>query len=285
MDQEPPVDSESYARRYDKIFKENLEKAIPAILRLTVGEFVSRLRPQNVEMQRTRERKADFVGKAWDDSQGMETVLHLEFQIKNDPRMLYRMLEYKAMLRRKFPDLRIRQYVIAFGKNPPRMADVLDEPDHYYRYHLLWLGDIPYYRFLQSEDPEEVLLAVLADYSWETPEWVAHALVKRLRETSKAPSDFQHYAEQLRVLSNLRKLQPLIEIIMDKISEFFVEERDPLYRKGERKGKRKGLDEKARQVVLNLLRDSDFPPEKIAAIAGVPLSFVLEVQKARNSNA
>jgi len=79
--------------QYDKIIKENLEVTMPVII-----------------IQYTKERKPDALKKVT-DTKGDTYVLHLEFQIADEKEMVYRMVEYCAMLMRKYK-LPVKQYVI-----------------------------------------------------------------------------------------------------------------------------------------------------------------------------
>lgn len=65
--------------------------------------------------------------------------------------------------------------------------------------------------------------------------------------------------------------------IMLTVSEFFKEEKDPLYMRGIKKGEEVAQQE----VVRNLLRNTDFSSSKIAQIVGVSEAFVenLKVKK------
>ena len=277
------------ANKYDKILKENLRKAIPAMLRHILNLSVAKIQPLNVELQHTDERKADFIGFIT-DSEALRSVMHLEFQVHNDSKMPQRMLEYRTMLRRKYPGMRIVQYVIFLGKKAPTMKLEVNEPDLIYRYQLNWIQRISYQKFLHSERPEEVLLAVLADFGKTAPEKVADEVVWRIRAKAASELEFQRFTEQLRVLSNIRNLQPLIELIMEKVSRFFVESRDPLYRKGKLEGKLEGKREseaesakkelaRTKEIVKVLLAEGSFSAEKIALLMKVTLEFVAEVKK------
>jgi predicted transposase/invertase (TIGR01784 family) len=265
------------ANKYDKILKENLLSALPGILKNVLDLNVRVVKPLNVELQHTRERKADFIAIVA-DQENRQKVLHIEFQARNERQMLNRMLEYKAMLLRKHPELPIAQYVVYLGKNPSDMITVLDTPDLFYRYQLIWTQQVDYQKFLHSEKPEEALLAVLADFGKSSSEEVAEAIFAKMKGQAETELEFQRYMEQLRILSNIRNLQPLIEILMEKMSRFFVEERDPLFKKGKLEGKVEGKVETAKQFVRNLIEDGSYDLAKIARLVGVSLEFVMEVK-------
>ena len=77
---------------------------------------------------------------------------------------------------------------------------------------------------------------------------------------------------------------------MEKVSRFFVESRDPLYRKGKLEGKLEGKREseaesakkelaRTKEIVKVLLAEGSFSAEKIALLMKVTLEFVAEVKK------
>jgi hypothetical protein len=188
--------------------------------------------------------------------------------------MLFRMLEYKAMLMRKFPNKKILQYVIFLGSNPPRMINLYESDHLMFRYNLAWLQQVDYKKFVNSSHPEEIVLAVLADFGKDGADQVAETIFEQVRKQAATELEFQRYMEQLRILSNIRNVQPLIEKIMEKVARFFVEERDPFYKKGKLEGK---LIQQ-RQFVRNLLESGFTDLAKIASLADVTMAFVLEIK-------
>jgi hypothetical protein len=109
-----PDDLGSIVAQYDKIIKENLIKAAPGLIRGVLGIKAVSIQPVTIEMQHTRERKADFVALVTDEA-GDKFLVHIEFQVRNDPKMLYRMFDYAALETRKYPGVELRQYVIYLG--------------------------------------------------------------------------------------------------------------------------------------------------------------------------
>ena len=75
------------------------------------------------DIQHTKERKPDVLKKVT-DTKGDIFVLQIEFQVANDDEMVHRMLDYKAMLFRKYR-IPIRQYVIFLGKGKVSMESSL----------------------------------------------------------------------------------------------------------------------------------------------------------------
>jgi hypothetical protein len=97
----------SCSNQYDKIIKENMNEALPDMLSGVLGIQTVSAEDLAERIQHTKERIPDQLKKIRDDS-GETFVLHIEWQLKNDTEMIDRMLEYRAMLRRKYR-INIRQ--------------------------------------------------------------------------------------------------------------------------------------------------------------------------------
>lgn len=95
--------------QYDKILKENLDATIPGLIEniLHIQAVVSEELPD--DLQHTKERKPDALKRITDQA-GHTFILHIEFQVANDPKMVHRMHTYCAMLLEKY-ELPVRQYV------------------------------------------------------------------------------------------------------------------------------------------------------------------------------
>lgn len=66
---------------------------------------------------------------------------------------------------------------------------------------------------------------------------------------------------------------------MDSIANYISEEKDILYRRGEKEGIEKGRQEEKEILVKNLLLNTDFTIGKIASLTNVTESFVKKVKK------
>ena len=272
---------------YDKILKENLEAFFPELLRdlLDINALRTSELPDNV--QHTKERKPDVLKMITDDK-GEIFVLHIEFQAQEEENMGLRMVEYWAMLFRKYR-IPVRQYVIYIGEGvPTRMKDNIDfRPQIYFRYSLISLSTIDYHLLFRSDKPEVKLLSVLADLGKENPEEIIGAIAKQI--IGLAPGDFaqNRYLQQLRIFAQFRNFITEILPSMDSIAKFIKEERDFLYIRGERKGLEKGREEGIEQgieqgketFIRNLLLNTDFTVAQIAALGDVPEAFVEKVKE------
>lgn len=147
--------------QYDKILRENLEAALPGLIKnlLDIHAVYSEELPDDI--QHTKERKPDVLKKVTDKS-GDTFVLHIEFQVKDEPEMVFRMAEYYIMLWRRYK-LHVQQYVIYVGDGIPKMTDALFSKRMHFTYALISLSAIDYNLLLASDTPEEKMLAILAD--------------------------------------------------------------------------------------------------------------------------
>lgn len=190
------------ANEYDKIFKENIEELLPFLVTRLLGVNADQLEEMPDELQITTERKPDFLKKVNDPNEPY--LLHIEFQSKRDYEMPYRMNEYYAMLLRKYR-IPVRQVVLQIGRPVSARTARLTTDVLRFRYQLLNLRDVDYQLFLNSQQPEEIILAVLANFHGTEPRKVLTWLLEKLNLTVGQQSHrFEKYANQLLVLAKLR---------------------------------------------------------------------------------
>jgi hypothetical protein len=265
--------SKNQANQYDKIFKENIEAVIPSLMQniLGINAVLSEELPDDI--QHTKERKPDVLKKIT-DIQGDTFVLQIEFQVVDEPQMVYRMAEYHVMLARKY-ELPVKQFVIFIGSNTAKMPTQIDSELMQYRFPLISFSEIDYHIFLKSEKPEEIILGILADFKQESPENAIKHIIERIEETTEGDFSLKRYFNQLRVLAQLRNLELKFKDAMDSIAKYINEERDVLYLRG----KDKAYLEKDEIFVKNLLEESDFSVDKIARLACVSVEFVKSIKQ------
>ncbi len=275
-----PKTAKRQTHQYDKIIKENFDAVIPALIaKLLHIEVVNEEDIPN-SLQYTKEREADFL-KIITDAQGERYILHLEFQVADDAKMLYRMLEYSAMLRRQY-QLSVVQYVIFLSSHFPTMRNELQDKDLYFRYNLISLIGIDYQHFMQSNQPEEIIFSILANFGNQPADLIVEQIITKLKYQSQSILHLEKCVQQLRVLSNLRNFEPLINKIMESITLYIKEENDILYIKGkndgEARGEVRGQALKNHTFTLNLIQFTDFDDAKIALLVGVTEEYVHSVR-------
>jgi predicted transposase/invertase (TIGR01784 family) len=267
--------------QYDKILRENIEAALPGLIRNLLHIHAINTEELPDDIQHTKERKPDVLKKVTDKN-GEIFVLHIEFQVKDEPKMVYRMAEYHIMLLRRY-ELPVRQYVIYIGAGNPAMTDHIRSGSMNFKYELIALSAIDYHLLLRSDNPEEKMLAILADLGSGNPKRVIENIVSQVINTSIGNFSKLRHMQQLRILSQLRNLAPDNLEIMDSVANYMSEEKDIFYRRGELKGIEKGIEkgvEKGKTAfVKNLLLKTDFTIAKIADLSDVTEAFVKKVKK------
>lgn len=193
--------------KYDKIIKENLQNLIPALQRQVIKLENARFEnlPQ-VKLQTTIEREPDFLKIMFSDTYPDGCLFQVEFEGKDEKETGYRMLEYGAILVRKFK-LPIEQHVIYLLEGEPvNLTGTVGFKNIYCRYHVHCLWKISYLNFIQSNDPEEVLLSILANPDGEPPGVIIRLILERLIQLRGNSLTTKKFIRQLEILSGLRKL-------------------------------------------------------------------------------
>ena len=271
--------------QYDKILKENIEAALPGLIKNLLGIHAVYMEELPDDIQHTKERKPDVLKKVTEKN-GETFVLHIEYQVKDESQMVYRMAEYYIMLLRKY-QLRVQQYVIYVGDGHPTMTDHIRSEQMNFKYRLIALSAVDYHLLLRSDNPEEKMLAILANFGTGAPERIIEKIVNQVIATSKGNFTKLRHLQQLRILAQLRNLAPESLQIMDSIASYFSEEKDILYRRGELKGMEKGIEKgmekgmkkEKEAFVKNLLLNTNFTIAKIAGLANATESFVKKIKK------
>lgn len=259
--------------QYDKVFKENIEAVILSIMQNVLKITAVSMEELPDDIQHTKERKPDTLKKIIDDK-GNTFVLQIEFQVKDEPEMVYRMGEYYFMLERKYK-IPVKQFVIFLGMDKPTMPTQLDREMLKFKFPIIALSDLDYHIFLNSDKPEEIILGILANFKGENPENALKQILVRVKETTKGDFSLNRYFNQLRVLAQLRNLELNLKNAMDSIAEYIKEERDVLFLRGLDKGQQT----EQMKVVTNLIQKLNLPFEQIADIAGTTVDFVKSVHR------
>ena len=255
--------------QYDKIFKENIEAVIPSIIKNLLKILVVSSEELPDDIQHTKERKPDVLKKVTDEN-GNTFILQIEFQVADEPEMVYRMGDYYLMLERKY-NIPVEQYVIFIGTGLPKMPTKLITKRMSFEFSLIAFSTLDHHIFLNSDKPEEIILGILADFSQDKPEKAVKNIIQRIEETTEGDFALSRYFQQLRILAQLRNLDFLIDHLMLSITEFFKEERDPFYIRGEKKAQEK--------FVSYLLKEGNRTIQQIAEIAEVSIDFVKSIQE------
>lgn len=231
------------ANDYDKIFRENIEELILPLVEKLMNLKTERMEEIPDDLQWTIERKPDFLKKILHKDRSKDYVLHIEFQSSEASDMVYRMHEYYAMLLRQY-ELDVYQYVVYLGLGKSRMLTAIEKRNLTFSYDLINLQDFDYKLFMESNKPEEVVLAILADFGSTTPKQVITELLMQLKSMKMETLKLQKYVVQLEVLSNLRNLQQEIINQIQKIMAIKYDiKKDIRYQQGLEQGLERGLEQ------------------------------------------
>lgn len=78
-----------------------MEAALPGLIKNLLGIHAVYSEELPDDIQHTKERRPDVLKKLIDKT-GETFVLHIEFQVKDEPEMVFRMAEYYIMLLRRY---------------------------------------------------------------------------------------------------------------------------------------------------------------------------------------
>ncbi len=146
--------------------------------------------------------------------------------------------------------------------------------------------------FLDSDIPQEVLLAILGDFEGENPEMIMEKILARLQSLVKQKKKLQKLTFQLHVLTGLRNLRKIFQLkIKNMPLQFDLDiKNDPFFLEGKEEGKEEGIEigtEKGIEIgmtkkdfenVRNFLLNTDFSDERISFLLNVKLTFIDEVR-------
>ncbi len=273
------------AQDYDKVFRETIEATVIPLLGLLL-----KLEPVSMEsipdtLPRTIERRPDFLKKVKLKGIRQPIILHIEFQLKDERRMLARMLEYYGILYRRY-GLAVHQYVIFLGPNTPRMLALLTEKNITFQFTVVNLATLDYRLFLQSNNPAEIVLAILGDFGLNAPNAVITEIVTRLKALYDGSAVFEKYFRQLEILSSLRNLQKQTIDRLTDMALIYDLKTDLRYQQGQTEGRTEGrtegIEEKQRTIITKLLRQGKLSVEDIAEVAEVSLENVRQIQRQIN---
>lgn len=240
--------------RFDKILKENIELTVIPLLNSLTGiqfEIIERI---TEKLQTTTEREADYLALVKDEFD-KEKMLHLEFQTRADQDMLFRIGEYHGILQRKYK-LPILHIVLFLDKKPFSGLTRLEDDFLFKEFVALNIHSLSYTKLLASNIPEEIILAVLADFENREPEAVFRLIFQKLKQTTSDEPSLRKYLNQLANLSRLRNLTETFNQTRRTMTFSYDIKTDALFREGIVEGMQKGM-QKGIALTLQVIRFSN----------------------------
>jgi hypothetical protein len=278
------------SKEYDKIFKENFEA-----IYLKLSEKVLNFKPIKVEnvkldLHRTIERQPDFLKKVKHPETGKAFLLHIEIQTTDNHEMVYRMNEYYGLMLRSFK-LNIKQMVIYVGEGESKMQNILEDGPNRFEYELYSIQRSSYRTFLESENPEELLLAILGNLDNHSPTTVLKKIINNAKNVVNETFSMEKFVVQLEVFAKFRNYIKPFKLIYQKMFPFEIKPQDTfLYKMGqesgikdgekrEKRGEKRGEKKKQDDMILGFLKKGKFSIEDIAEVAGVSVAYVMRLKK------
>ncbi|SMC88763.1 RpnC/YadD family protein [Pedobacter africanus] len=240
----PDINSRKQGSRYDKILRENMPLILPGIMKNVLNLNVKDSLPFKDKLLITRQKEVDSLNLVT-DAHGKSFLVQIEFESAVKKKMNFRMAEYRAMLHQIYP-YPVKQYVIYMGRGKSSVPNKINLPNFKYEYSLINFKELPCELFLSSNEPEEQILAVLANKGSKTSAEIVKAILQKITAASPNDTTDNKYYQQLRVIMQLRKFDNETQEAMLDVNSFWKLERDPLYKRGRQEGESKSRYEMAR---------------------------------------
>ena len=212
------------------ITKEAIREVFKYIIKIDVNDFEF----LDIEFQKIEERKADILVKSNDK------IIHIEFQTKSDKNMIFRMLRYYSEIKFLYPNMEVYQYVIYIGKYQTSMKYILNEHNINFNYELIDMKKIDCNEFLESENPEAVVVSILCDFQDKNEREVIRKIIERLLKITKNENEFRKCFSILEELSVNRNLQQILKE-EEMALQYLTWEDLPSYQVGIEKGIEAGI--------------------------------------------
>jgi hypothetical protein len=168
--------------------------------------------------------------------------LQIEFHTSNEDLRKRNLVHYSFFYNNT--GLRLEQVVI-FGQDKPTLIkrNRLRHKNLQHSFKVIILEEIPKDLFIDSDIPEEVIIAILCDYGNDSQEEVAKTILTRLSQLEKRGTLLKKYQKQLPTLSRLRNMELTVKTQMEAMTTHYDIEKDGLYLEGIEKDIRQGREE------------------------------------------
>jgi phosphoglycerate-specific signal transduction histidine kinase len=201
---QPPGQREA-GNTFDRLFKLMLSAPVPRLLHDIYHMEFEKLRPLKEKLQTTTEREVDYLSVI-ENRQGEQAIIHIEFQVRHDPDMIFRLQEYHGILSRKYK-LPIHHFVFYFGDTEVEPVTTLRQDMVFNNYKQLNIKQLDYRQFVQTDSGYDILLGLLADFGQQPPEAVIREILDRLAAVNHSEHELKIWHQHLLVLARLRNLE------------------------------------------------------------------------------
>ncbi|MBD0257546.1 MAG: hypothetical protein ICV83_17665, partial [Cytophagales bacterium] len=136
-----------------------------------------------------------------------------------------------------------------------------------------------YESLLDSQIPEEIILAILSDFNKHKPVEVIRQILSKLKGIGVDEITLRRYIRQLSILARLRNLTKETHKQIQNMGLTYNITEDYLYQEGITRGREEGREEEKRGLIIEMLNDGTLTIEKIAALAKVSVEHVKQIEK------
>jgi hypothetical protein len=178
--------------------------------------------------------------------------------------------------------LEIVQYVIYLGKGTPTMPTEIKHKNLSFRYNMIAMNQVDVELFLNSDNPHEIILAILCKYTQKEAPKIIAQILEKLKQKVSNQRDLHEHVTDLEILSRLRNLQPQTKKEVDKMPIIYDLTKDIRFKEGLEKGLEKveaKVNLEKRASAIRMLKLNTLSVVVIAEILDVPLDFILKIQK------
>jgi predicted transposase/invertase (TIGR01784 family) len=261
-------------KSYDKTIRSLLKDLPVTFMELLTGEKLSKeaLKPLDIKLQKVIERESDLIVENTETGD----IYHVEFQSTNDPSMPVRMAIYFYLILQNYGKAP-KQFLVYVGRGKCTMPDHVEIGNSKHSYKVIDLKrDIDCQKLLESSNPNDWILSVLCRIDPEG------RTIRRALEKIKTIKDRRRQQELIQkvlILAGLREEQ-ILRLVEQEVRTMglVIDPETNLYLKQlVEKGKKEGILKAKKEDILNLYRELQLPPEKIAKVLKVSEEFVKEV--------
>ena len=223
----------------DLISKKILKRILVEFSTQLFGLNIVDAEPLDTEQPRIEGKRADLVARI-KDIEGKSYILHVEIQNDNQAHFPIRMLRYYTDLALIYPGEDIKQYLLYMGKADLTIPDNIQNPDWHYCYQILDLSKHDSEDFLNSANPDALVLAILCDFKGRDPHALVAEITSKLRRLHGDQLDsLRDSLVMLDILATNRDLQHLVK----ENSAMFIEvEKLGIYQLAMERGLERGME-------------------------------------------
>ena len=275
----------------DLISKQLLKRLLVGFSNQLFGLDITRAKLLNNEQPRIENRRADLVARV-KDANGKSYILHVEIQNDNQKNMPLRMLRYYSDIALAHVGEKVVQHLLYIGKAPLSMPNQIRDHNLLYHYEILDMRKQNSEHFLDSGNPDAIVLAILCEPSEQGPNALVARIIKELRRLhGDKLNKLRNSLKMLEVLAGNRNLQ---NVVKENVEMYIDVEKLGIYQlvkekseakgvaKGEAKGMKKGRAEYQQEIVLQLL--TKLPSEQVADLSGISLAKVRSIARKKKSS-